>query len=525
MTRHNFIAQFTSVIWLVICFSGAMASEPVAEDPAVEKRPNIILFFVDDFGQRDLSCYGSAFYETPQMDQLAADGMRFTNAYSAYARCVPSRAGLLSGKYPCRVEHAAHQDKSNEHHLPLSEVTFGEALKDHGYQTCYMGKWHLGKKGGGPAQQGFDTVVHSGSAGATGSYFFPFPIEKGNAVDNPVEGKEGDYLNDLITDKAVQYVKDNKDKPFLMVLAHYAVHTPFEAPEELKKKYQKKLRKQNVAVGGKRDDKDFVADRQGFTKTIQNNPIYAAMVQSTDQSLGRVVQVIKDAGIDDNTIIILTSDHGGLSTRSLTNRRPVATSNAPFRQGKGSIFEGGTRVPLIVKWPGRVKAGSVSKVQVTGTDIYPTLMEMANANQLPEQHIDGVSFVRALDGETYQRPPMFWYKWMARPDSTGDTRALALIDGPHKLIQWIDEDLVELFNLDNDPSERSNLAEKDPDRVKQMLDQIVKLENEIGSLREQGKKMLDRRMERAASKTNKAGTDGASDKQKRKKQLATPISQ
>jgi arylsulfatase A-like enzyme len=516
-----------TAIWFVAGVRSLSASEPGAAVVAAEKQPNIVLFFVDDFGQRDLSCYGSQFYETPQMDQLAADGMRFTNAYSAYARCVSSRTGLLSGKYPCRIEYAASQDKTKKHHLPLSEVTFGEALKDQGYQTCYVGKWHLGKEGGGPGAQGFDTVVHSGSAGATGSYFYPFPVEKGNAVDNPVEGKDGDYLNDLITDKAVEYVKEKKNKPFMMVLAHYAVHTPFEAPEELTKQYKKKLRKQELAVGGKRDDQDLVADRQGFTKTLQNNPIYAAMVQSTDQSLGRVVQAIKDAGIEDNTIIILTSDHGGLATRGQSNKRPLATSNAPFRQGKGSIFEGGTRVPLIIKWPGRVEGGGVSKVQVTGTDIYPTLLEMANAPQLPEQHVDGVSFVRALDGESYQRPPMFWYKWMARPDSTGDTRALALIDGPYKLVQWIDEDLVELFNLDEDPSEQTNLAANDPDRTKQMLAQITKLENEVGNLREQGKKMVDRRLERVASKTkkNKKANADRQSKKKAKEVLEPSVSQ
>lgn len=464
-----------------------------------DRQPNIVLFLVDDFGQRDLSCYGSTFYETPNMDRLAAEGMRFTNGYSAYSRCVSSRTGLLSGKYPCRVEYAAKKARS-KHHLPLSEVTFGEALKEHGYDTCYVGKWHLGKEGGGPGEQGFDTVIHSGSAGATGSYFFPFAVEKGNHVDNPVSGKEGDYLNDRLTDESIKYIEQDREKPFLMVLAHYAVHTPFEAPEELVTKYRKKLRKSDVEVGGKRDDSDLVKDRQGYTKTVQNNPTYAGMVENTDVSFGRLVKAIDEAGISDNTVIIITSDHGGLSTRGLNNRRPLATTNMPFRQGKGSIFEGGTRVPFIVKWPGESKAGSISEVQVTGTDLYPTMLEIAGAPLRPMQHVDGVSFTKALRGESYVRPPMFWYKWMARPDSTGDTRAIALIDGPHKLVHWIDEELTELFHLGDDPGEMKNLADQKPARVKEMLETISQFENEVGDLRKPGKRMLDKRLEKAARK-------------------------
>ena len=330
---------------------------------ADESKPNVVLFFVDDFGQRDLSCYGSTLYETPHMDQLAREGMRFTNAYAAYSRCVPSRQGLLSGKYPSRIEYVAEQAKEHTHHLPLSEVTFGEALKEHGYRTCYIGKWHLGKNGGGPGDQGFDTVIHSGSAGATGSYWAPFPTEKGLFVENPVEGEagsegiEGDYLTDRLTDKAVEYISANKEGPFLIVLAHYAVHTPIEAPEAIKKKYQKKLRKAGIEIGGKKVDADFVTDREGTVKTVQNNPAYAAMIERTDDSLGRIIEALNVNGIEDNTMVILTSDHGGLSTRGAGNNRALATSNSPLRQGKGSIFEGGTRVPIDceVAWENQAK--------------------------------------------------------------------------------------------------------------------------------------------------------------------------
>lgn len=477
---------------LVLCATHTAAAD--------RNQPNIVLFLVDDLGQRDLSCYGSELYETPHMDQLARDGMRFTNAYAAYSRCVPSRQGLLSGKYPSRIESESKKAGDNTHHLPLSEVTFGEALQEDGYQTCYIGKWHLGHDGGGPDAQGFDTVIHAGSAGATGSFFFPFPTEKDLKVINPVVGKEGDYLTDVLTDEAVQYINQQSDKPFLMVMAHYAVHTPLEAPEEMTKKYKKKIRKMGIDMGGKRDDPDLVKDRQGFVKTVQNNPTYAAMVEATDNSLGRILQAIKAKGMENETVVILTSDHGGLSTRGLDNRRPLATSNSPLRQGKGSIFEGGTRVPLIVKWPGKVKPNEVTAAAVTGTDHYPTILHIAGSPPRPQQHIDGRDYSKALLGQPYDREPMFWYKWQSRPDSTGDTRAISYIDDNYKIVQWLDEDLIELFDLSNDVGEQDNLAAKMPDRTETMLAGLHAMEKSVGNLREKGRKQLERRMERLKNK-------------------------
>ena len=493
---HRFHRRILACLVLVFCF--AVRSLPADEFA----KPNIILFFVDDFGQRDLSCYGSSLYETPHMDRLAADGMRFTNAYAAHPRCVPSRQGLLSGKYPSRVQFESDQAGRHEHQLPLIEFTFGEALKEFGYRTCYIGKWHLGKEGGDPGAQGFETVIHAGSAGATGDYFFPFPTEKGLSVLNPVGGKEGDYLTDRLTDKAVEYIAANKDAPFLLVMAHYAVHTPLQAPEDVKDKYVKKLRKTGIEQGGKKTDPDFIIDRSGTVKTVQNNPTYAAMVEKTDDSLGRILAAIKECGIEDNTAVILTSDHGGLSTRGLNNNRALATSNVPLRQGKGSIFEGGTRVPLIFKWPGNVKAGSTSNVQVTGTDHYPTMLDVAGAPLRQKQHVDGRSYLKALQGETYQRDGMFWYKWQARPDSTGDTRAISYIEGNFKIIEWLDEDLTELFDLSKDIGEQTNLAEQMPQRTQKMLKTLHQIEQDVGDLREKGRKNLERRLEKLLERKN-----------------------
>jgi len=458
-------------------------------------RPNIVLFFVDDFGPRDLACYGSTLYETPNMDQLAADGVRFLNAYTAYPRCVPSRKALLSGKYPFRIN--APIKKTQPYQLPLSEVTFGEVLQEAGYKTCYIGKWHEGGHGGGPENQGFETVVHSGHAGGPHSYFFPFDKDD---VANPVVGKEGDYLTDVLTDKAVEFIEDKKADPFLMVLAHYAVHTPIQAPADLTEKYRKKLKAAGINEGGTNNDADLITDRKGRVKTVQNNPTYAAMIESVDASLGRIMQTLKTSGIEKNTAIILISDHGGLSTCGLEKKRILATSNYPLRQGKGSVFEGGIRIPMIVKWAGVTKPGTVSTVQVTGTDHYPTILEIACLPLLPKQHVDGVSYVKALRGENYQRPGLFFCKYNARPDSTGDTRAAAYIEGRYKVIEWLDEDIIELFDLQNDEGEQVNLAKKMPEKTQKLLNQMHKIEATFpGDKREEGRMAAEKRQQRKGS--------------------------
>lgn len=455
-----------------------------------DQKPNIIFFLVDDLGWMDTSTYGSNIYETPNVERLAKEGMKFSNAYAAYPRCVPSRQAIFSGKYPCRFAYAKTQGNRSKHSLPLKETTFAEALKENGYQTCYIGKWHLGKKGGDPGKQGFDTIVHTGAAGAPGSYFYPFPTEKKKFVENPIKGKEGDYLNDILTNKALEFIDKNQKNKFLLVMSHYAVHTPLEAPESLVKKYKKKLKSKNIHIGGKKGknkEKDVISDRKGESKTLQNNPTYAGMIENMDTNLGRVLDKLEKLNLNKNTIIIFTSDHGGLSTRGKDKGRVLATSNLPLRQGKGSIFEGGIRVPLIVKWSNKIKENSTSKVQVTGTDHYPTILEMTSSKLLPKQHKDGVSYIKALKGQNYQRKGMFWYKYMARPHSTGDTKALSYIEGKYKIIQWIDEDLVELFDLSKDISEQNNIAKEKPEILKDLLDKLNKIENEIGNLRNKGK--------------------------------------
>jgi len=441
---------------------------------AEAERPNIIMVLVDDLGRQDVGAYGASLYETPNIDQLAADGVRFDNAYAAHPRCVPSRLATMSGRYPASYGIPGFQDRAlGPHALPLSTTTFAEILREAGYATGYIGKWHLGKEGGEPLYQGFDTSIMAGHSGAPPSYFWPYEKPAGGGAAKNFEpyegGAEGEYLTDRLTDEALAFVDAKKDSPFLLVLAHYAVHTPIEAPGPMVDKYRAIIRERGIPEGGPRSDQDVVVDNTGQVKTVQNNPTYAAMVESVDRNLGRLLARLEELGIADQTAIILTSDHGGLSSRGLQNNRELATSNLPYRHGKGWLYDGGIRVPLIVKWPGHVAPGSVSGVQVTGTDHYPTLLEMAGLPPSPEHHRDGRSYLPAVKGDDYARDPMFWHSALGRPTQTGDTRSSAVISGHWKLIQWYsleDERIerVELFDLAADPGEHHDAAAQHPEK-------------------------------------------------------------
>ena len=443
--------------------------------------PNIILVIVDDLGRQDVGAYGGEFYETPVLDQLAADGVRFDQAYTAHPRCVPARVGVMSGRFPARYGIPGFPDrKSGPHQLPLSAVTFAERLQEVGYRTGYVGKWHLGKdETGWPDRQGFDVSLFAGAAGAPGSYFYPFENRKPNVPTGlfpPYDGGfDGEYLTDRLTDEAIGFVEESGDQPFLLVLAHYAVHTPIQAPDALAQKYREKARDTGLS---KKWSDDLERDGTGMYKTEQNHPVYAGMVESVDTNLGRLLTALEETGVDDNTIVIVTSDHGGLSSRGLESKRELATSNLPFRHGKGWLYDGGVRVPLIVRWPGKAVAGHVSDVRVTGTDHFRTILEMAGAEVGAANPEDSVSYLSALDGGHYERPPMFWHSSLGRPTQTGDTRASAVLDGDWKLIQWYSlesEEVLrtELFSVSEAPGERLDVAAAHADefeRLNSMLD-------------------------------------------------------
>lgn len=455
-------------------------------------KTNVVMLLIDDLGRQDIGMHGSRYHQTPHIDQLGKEGLVFENAYSAHPRCVPARYGIFSGRVPARDGVPGFQ--KGKHALDLERVTFAEVLADAGYETGYIGKWHLGKEGGEPDKQGFADTRIAGAAGAPNSYFFPFHLtpdgrHKEKESFPVVEGEEGEYLNDRLTDEAIDFLQKNQDRPFLLVLAHYAVHTPFQAPDSMVAQARKRLN--GRPAGGTSTDQDLKSEGGATDKTEQNNPIYAAMVKSMDESVGRVLNELDRLELSENTMVILTSDHGGLSTRGESSGRPLATTNLPYRHGKGWLYDGGLRVPMIVKWPGVVKAGS-TEVQTLGTDHYATILEVAGVGNGSEEAVDSVSYLPALKGEKSTREPMFFHSPRSRPQSTGDRNASAVIDGKWKLVQLHEDDEVELYDLESDPSESSDLSMKNTDKARELTSVLNTLKQETGA-QEGGKNPFDER--------------------------------
>jgi len=429
-----------------------------------QEKPNVLFFLVDDLGWNDISANGSKLYETPHIDEVIGESVYFSNAYAAYPRCVPSRYAMITGRHPAR------DSQTDGINLGLEQVTLAEALKDKGYQTFFAGKWHLGKSEEyWPHHQGFDVNKGGCDAGSPGSYFFPYGDTK--FVDTSLygleEGKEGEYITDRLTDETIKYIKDHREGPFLVYLAHYAVHTPLQAKPERVAYYEEKLK------GLHFEGEPFVFGPDGRAKMWQDNAVYAAMVESMDESFGKVVATLRELGIYDNTIIIFTSDHGGLSNSGLTNKRELATTNKPLRAGKGHIYEGGIKVPMFVRWPGVADHHAVTDVVIDGMDYYPSILEMCGLPLLPEQHKDGVSFVPALKGEKINEDRNFyWHQTAARPESTGDHPSSVIRKGNYKLHHFLEDKRLELYNLAEDPYEQYNLAETEPERAKSMLQEL-----------------------------------------------------
>jgi arylsulfatase A-like enzyme len=430
------------------------------------QRPNIIFILADDLGWRDLGCYGSTFYETPNLDRLAAQGLRFTDAYAACNVCSPTRASILTGKYPARLHLTdwlpGRPDRPDQklkrpiirQHLPLEEVTIAEALKDAGYATAFMGKWHLGATNFFPERQGFDLNVGGCEKGQPPSYFSPYRIP------NLPDGPAGEYLTDRLTGEALKFIENAKEKPFFLYLSHYAVHNPQQAKSELIAKYRAQ-----AAALPKASGPEFRTDSKRQVRQIQNQPVYAAMVQSLDESVGRIMERLAELSLDGKTIVVFTSDNGGLSTSEGS-----PTSNVPLRTGKGWHYEGGVREPLIVKWPGITKPGSVCRQPVISTDYYPTFLEMAGQPLRPQQHLDGVSFVPLCKGKRVSERLLFWHYPHYSNQAGGPGGAVRMAD--YKLIEWFEDMRVELFNLKDDLGEQRDLAGKMPEKAR-MLQRLL----------------------------------------------------
>jgi len=439
-------------------------------------KPNILFFLVDDLGWKDISLSGSELYETPNIDQLSETGVSFTNAYVAYPRCVPSRYAFITGKNPARSQIPGGGK------LKLSEVTIAEALKEAGYTTYFAGKWHLGKnETHWPQNQGFDVNIGGCGAGAPLSYFFPYNVSRkkgdGKKIYGLDDGVQDEYLTERLTKETIKFIEANKDTHFFAYVSHYAVHTPIEAKQEVVDKYAKKIEGMDF------EGEPYSFGPDGRHKMHQDHPVYAAMVESMDESLGQIIESLKKEGIYDNTIIILTSDHGGLSNSGIDSKRELATSNLPLRAGKGHSYEGGLKVPAIVKWSGYTEAGTINESIITGMDYYPTILEMAGLKLKPEEHVDGVSFVPALKGKTINKKrEFFWHSPAGRPASTGDNDCSTIRIGNYKLIDFYEMDKTELYNLANDPYEKNNLAEQNPKLTKKLKTKLNNWKTEISAV-------------------------------------------
>jgi arylsulfatase A-like enzyme len=461
-------ASFASLLVALLAFSTlGFAAE----------RPNVVFILADDLGWADLGCYGSTFYQTPNLDRLAREGIRFTDAYAACNVCSPTRASILTGKYPARVHltdwlpgrPSRPADKLEApvilQHLPLEEFTLAEALRAGGYSTCFIGKWHLGGPGFYPEQQGFDINIGGCEKGHPPSYFSPYNLPTLR------DGPKGEYLNERLTDEALKFLEQasRHQKPFLLYFAHYAVHTPLQAKPGSIAKYEDRAAHLPPPSGP-----EFLNDNGHRVRQIQKHPTYAAMVESLDQSVGHVLRQLQKLGLDTNTIVFFTSDNGGLSTAE-----GWPTSNLPLRAGKGWPYEGGVREPLLVKWPGVTRPGSVCREPVISTDFYPTILQMADLPLRPAQHKDGVSLAPLLRGDTLPARPLFWH--YPHYSNQGGKPDGAVREGDWKLIEWFEDSQVELYNLSSDPGEQHNLALQRAETARALHDKLHAWREAIGA--------------------------------------------
>ena len=429
-------------------------------------RPNVVLILVDDLGWTDAGCYGSQYYETPNIDRLAGQGILFTDGYAACAVCSPTRAAVLTGRYPARLgvtdwirgrfqggdippdkqpptEYVGGPDTMllcppNALWMELDEITIAEILKPAGYTTCHIGKWHLGADDWYPEKQGFDYNIGGCDFGQPPSYFDPYANARQGSIPTLPPRHEGEYLTDREADEAVSFIQRHRDAPFFLYMAHHAVHTPIQAKKELTEKYAAK------------------------TPTRQKNPAYAAMVESVDHAVGRIMETLDTLGIADNTLVLFTSDNGGLLG---------PTDNTPLRAGKGYPYEGGIRAPAIARWPNVIEPGRDCHVPITSVDYFPTICEAAGVGLPTDRLIDGKSLLPLLNGTgTLDREAIYWHFPHYRRE---DVVPYSIIRaGDWKLIKRYEGGFFELYNLREDLSETTDLSDSMPAKVRELHNQL-----------------------------------------------------
>ncbi|MHC4518927.1 MAG: sulfatase [Planctomycetota bacterium] len=452
---------------------------------AGKRRSNFVFFLVDDLGWKDLGCFGSPFYETPNVDRLASESVRFTSAYAACPVCSPTRASIMTGKYPARLQTtdyfgAPQPDTVGRHwtrhkpllparyvnRLPLEEVTIAETLKKHGYATFFAGKWHLGNEGFFPEDQGFDVnkggIERGGPYGGK-KYFSPY--------GNPrlSNGPDGEHLPDRLATETCKFMEAHRDEPFLAYLSFYSVHTPLMARADLQAKYEKKAKQvqHEGPVWGQEGDRKV--------RLVQDHAVYGGMVEAMDQAVGKVLDALDRLELAEETVVFFMSDNGGLST---SEGHP--TCNLPLRAGKGWLYEGGIREPMMIRWPGQARAGSVCDEPVISTDFYPTMLEMASLPAKSGLHLDGRSMVPLLKRAAKQKGRAFYWHYPHYGNQGGSPGGAVRV-GDYKLIEFYEDSHIELYNLRADIGEQNDLAAKRPRRAARLRRMLDDWRREVGA--------------------------------------------
>jgi len=477
MKKKSFLT-FTFVALLMAACSSSSSK--------VEK-PNILFILADDFGYTDLSCMGSEFYETPNIDKIASQATVFTNGYANSRVCSPSRASIMTGKFTARHDITVHiGSPSGEawrqrkfyskmlpveylHNLPHEYVTMPEALKQIGYKTFFAGKWHLGDKGSWPEDHGFDINVGGWtSGGPKGGYFAPFKNP------NLADGADGENLSLRLAKETVKFLQEheaeNPEQPFLAYLSFYAVHAPIQTTEEKWRKYRDKAEQMGLT------DRETAFEMTKYMpmRQVQDNPVYAGLIEQMDDAVGEVLRALDELGLDDNTIVVFTGDNGGVVAGD-----NFSTSNKPLRAGKGYQYEGGIREPYFIKVPGLSKPGQRIDYPVTGADFYPTFLDLAGADLLPEEHNDGQSLLPLLKGETLPERPLIWH--FPHYGNQGGEPSSIIRRGDWKLIHFYEDDHDELYNLTQDISESTDLAASHPEKVEKLRKELFDYLHEVNA--------------------------------------------
>ena len=460
--------RFLSFLLIILCHSLTAQAA---------KQTNFLFFLVDDMGWADIGVNGSTFHETPHIDRLAKSGMRFTQGYAAGSVCSPTRASIMTGKHPVRVDitdwiPGQSNRPSNpllhpedRHSLPLEEVTIAEALKQHGYQTFFAGKWHLGNEGEWPTDQGFDINIgghHKGSP--PGGYYAPWT--------NPTlkAKKKGEYLTERLTEESAKFLETrDKSKPFLLYLSYYNIHTPIQPYQKRIDHYRSKAEKSFTGPT------PLEVEHDGKTRMRQDNPALASMVAAVDDSVGVLLDKLEESNLDENTVVIFFSDNGGLSTLG----RIGPGCNLPLRAGKGWLYEGGIREPTLIRAPGITQPGSVSHKPMISMDFFPTMLDLAGLPLQPKLHVDGRSLLSQLKGNDAGQRTLHWHY----PHYHGSSwnPGASIRDGDWKLIEFYHYKNFELYNLAKDPRERENLVNSNPNKASELRAKLRSWQMKMGA--------------------------------------------